>query len=295
MTSAFPEAYSSASEYLRNLFSTYLDVDPLVADWAYDRLSKDALTADEVMRELRYGSDSSARGQAAHAAYIARYPKMKELLTAGKLPWAPGSSPEQVYQEYENTIRSLTQRYGLNASFATRENISNYLINDMSAAEASDRMQLASRAVHQMPAEVRQLFKSYYGINEQDLTAYYLDPVNQAPILERKSSAVQLAGEGITRGVQISAAKAEWLAAMQITPDKAAQAFANVAARFGLEYASYGESVGRSDMVDAAFGQEAAARKTSRVEQSRKSAFQQSGSGAATTNQGSATLGTAET
>jgi len=282
----------SAKAYLQRLFGSILDVDPLVADWAYNRIQSEALTADEVMRELRYGTDSSPSGQAAHASYIKRYPQMKELLKEGKLPWAPGSSPEQVYQEYENTVKSLLKRYGASEAFSTRENISSYLINDVSAAEVSDRLQMAADAVHNMPDNVVNLFKTFYGLDERDLTSYYLDPVNQAPLLQRKSEAVRLAGEGLARGVQIQSAKAEWLAMNNVSPEQAKQAFAAVSARFGLEYAGSGQSVGRDTMVDAAFGDESAARKVERVQSGRKAAFE-GGAGVSPSQKGTGGLGSA--
>ena len=290
MTTPVPEYTESAKTYLQYLFSSVLDVSPIVADWAYNRIQSDALTADEVMRELRYGTDSSPAGQAAHASYIKRYPQMKQLLQQGKLPWAPGSSPEQVYQEYENTVKSLLKRYGISESFSTRDNISKYLINDVSAAEVSDRLQLASDAVHNMPDEVVGLFKSYYGLDEKDLASYYLDPQNQAPILQRKSEAVRLAGEGLSRGVKIQSAKAEWLAMNNVSPEQAREAFSQVSARFGLEYAAGG--AGRDTMVDAAFGDESAARKVERAQESRKTPFQ-GGTGASPTQKGTSGLGSA--
>jgi predicted DNA-binding protein YlxM (UPF0122 family) len=292
-TSPIDTTYTdSAKQYLQYLFSSVLDVDALVSDWAFGRIQDDALTPDEVMRELRYGTDSSPAGQAAHASYIKRYPQMKELLKAGKLPWAPGSSPEQVYQEYENTVKSLLKRYGASAAFSTRDNISNYLMNDVSAAEVSDRLQLASDAVHNMPNQVRSLFKSFYGIDEQDLTSFYLNPAEQAPILQRKSEAVRLAGEGLARGVQIQASKAEWLAMNNVSPEQARQSFAAVSARFGLEYGGAGGAVGRDTMVDAAFGDESAARKVQQAESGRKAAFQ-GGSGTTPTSKGTGGLGSA--
>ena len=290
MTTPMPEYTESATSYLQHLFSSVLDVDPLVADWAYNRIQQDALTPDEVMRELRYGTDSGPAGQAAHAAYIKRYPQMKQLLQQGKLPWAPGSSPEQVYQEYENTVKSLLKRYGVSESFASREKISKYLINDISAAEVSDRLQLASDAVHNMPDNVVALFKSYYGIDEKDLASYYLNPSEQAPILQRKSEAVRLAGEGLARGVKIQSAKAEWLAMNNVSPDQAREAFASVSARFGLEYGPGG--AGRDTMVDAAFGDESAARKVERAQESRKAPFK-GGTGVGPTQKGTGGLGSA--
>lgn len=288
MTTPIPDYTASASGYLQYLFSSVLDVDPIVADWAYKRIQDDALTADEVMREVRYGTDSSPAGQAAHAAYTKRYPQMKQLLTQGKLPWAPGSSPEQVYQEYENTVKSLLKRYGVSEAFAVRDKISSYLMNDVSAAEVSDRLQLASDAVNNMPDEVVGLFKTYYGLDEKDLASYYLDPVNQAPLLQRKSEAVRLAGEGLARGVKIQSTKAEWLAMNNVSPEQARQAFAEVSARFGLEQAG----VGRDTMVNAAFGDESAARTIQRTQESRKAGFEGS-AGTSPNQKGTGGLGSA--
>jgi hypothetical protein len=96
--------------------------------------------------------------------------------------------------------------------FLSKEEVNAMIVNNVSLAEAQDRIGLASQAVHMSSPELRSELQRLYGITDADLTRYWLDPKKEAPVLQRRFAAAQISEQAIRTGFgQISATQAEGL------------------------------------------------------------------------------------
>jgi hypothetical protein len=132
------------------------------------------------------------------------------------------------YIGMEDSYRQVLRAYGLK-QFDTDEYVSQFIANDTASTEFSNRIVTAVQRIQNAdPAIIKQL-KDYYGITENSLVAYVLDPEQQFPKIERQVQAAEIgvaaARQGITAGVQV----AEQLAAQGVTQAEAQKGYATIA------------------------------------------------------------------
>ena len=132
------------------------------------------------------------------------------------------------YIGMEDSYRQALRAYGLK-QFDTDDYVSQFIANDISANELSNRIVTAVQRVQNAdPAITRQL-KDFYNIGQNDLVAYVLDPNQQFQKIERQVQAAEIgvaaARQGITAGVQV----AEQLAAQGVTQAEAQKGYATIA------------------------------------------------------------------
>ena len=132
------------------------------------------------------------------------------------------------YIGMEDSYRQALRAYGLK-QFDTDEYVSQFIANDISANELSNRIVTAVQRVQNAdPAITRQL-KDFYNIGQNDLVAYVLDPNQQFQKIERQVQAAEIgvaaARQGLNAGVQV----AEQLAAQGVTQAEAQKGYATIA------------------------------------------------------------------
>lgn len=216
--------------------------------------------------------------------FKARFPAFDVLRSQGK-----GISVA-AYREYENTLRETLHSWGIpQEMYGSRQDIADLLINDVSASEANYRIQRAAEAAFTAPQETRDALRDLYGIDGGGLIAYWLDPDKAQPILERQYAAAKIAGAAQRQDIAVGVTEAERLAALGVTEAEANQGFVDVAARAGLQ-SGMGETVTQSEVIDARFGDAAAATKVNRVTAGRVGQFQ-GGGGAQESSSGVTGLG----
>jgi hypothetical protein len=132
------------------------------------------------------------------------------------------------YLNLEDTYRQVLRSYGLK-QFDTDAYVSQFIANDMSPTELSNRVVTAVQRVQNADPAVLSQLTSYYGIGSKDLVAYVLDPSQQFQKIERQVAAgeigVAAARQGITAGVTV----AEQLAAQGITQAEAQKGYSTIA------------------------------------------------------------------
>lgn len=209
--------------------------------------------------------------------YKARFPAMETLNQKGR-----GFS-EADYINYERNAASTEQQYGLPKGFLTDQHrITEMLTKDVSASEVVDRAKLNQAVAMDAPQETKDALKNLYGLGQDALTAFYFDPDNALPYLQRQYASATIAGEAARQSIDINRTTAEDLAAQGVSADAAAQGFGKVAGLTALEYGS-GETVSQADLIAAAVGNDAAAAaKVNRVGGGRVAAFSGGGSAAGT-------------
>lgn len=198
----------------------------------------------------------------------------------------------------ERAIAQVMHQAGLPAGFYDEpDDFMEFIGRDISAAEVQHRVAMASEAAYNMDPEVRRSLTEMYGLSQGDLTAYYLDPDRSAPILERQQQSARVRAEARRRSLGLSTEMAEDLVQRGVTTEQAAAGFDQVARLRGLTPGradraglTAGETINEASLVDAAFGDTDAQRRTQRVLGSRMAQFE-GGGGLATTERGVSGVG----
>lgn len=274
-----PQAPPDSSLSAKNLIADalrYFGLESL-ADWAWNLHLTTGAEIPEIMIEIRNRPE-----------YKARFPAMAELAASGR------AIDEGSYIDYENSVRTLLQRYGYpQGMYDTPQGIANLLLKDVSAAEVNERLTIAAAATYDYPPEVRARLRQEFGAGPGDLAAYMMDPDKALPLIQRQVRVSQVYGAADQQQVNIDEATAARLAENGITFEQARQGFGQVAATTQLG-AGYGETIAQGDRIAGAFGDAEAQRKQKRVQRSRQAGFAGGGS-AAETQQGVSGLGGSST
>lgn len=132
------------------------------------------------------------------------------------------------YLNLEDGYRQILRSYGLN-QFDTDDYVSQFIANDVSAAELSNRVVTAVQRVRNADPAVASTLKQFYGIGDADLVAYVLDPNQQFPKIQTQVAAAEIGAaaglQGLTPGVAVS----EQLARQGVTQAEAQRGYATIA------------------------------------------------------------------
>lgn len=283
-----PPAAFSALQLMENTLNAALGVTGL-GSWAAGLYNRGA-SPTEIIQALRYGTDTSPEGQAARSRYLEAFPRIDEFIKAGIFP---GESPELAYIAYRNTVAEAAQRYGINEDLFTKTKIADYIGNRVSAAEIADRMSQAATAVATTPAETLSVLRDYYGVQNNDLISFYLDPETTESMLQKRYTAARIGTEAARQQFGIDVQMAENLAERGITVGQAAEGFQTARQQSAFMYGR-GETASQQALLGAQFGEEESRKQIERIAKSRAGEFGQGGA-YTTTQQGIAGLGVAST
>jgi hypothetical protein len=113
--------------------------------------------------------------------------------------------------------------------FDTDDYVSQFIANDMSPGELSNRVATAVQRVRNADPAVSNMLKNYYGIGQNDLVAYVLDPNQQFQKIERQVAAAEIGVAGGRQGLNVGVPVAEQLAAQGITQAQAQRGYSTIA------------------------------------------------------------------
>lgn len=204
------------------------------------------------------------------------------------------------YVGLEQSFREVLRSNNLPVGFYDEnDDFAKLIEGDVSVAELQDRISEGYRKVQDADPEVKRQMQQLYGVGEQELAAYFIDPDRGAVALKRQAQAAQIAARGREQaGLQLTAESAEALAARGITPEEAQARFTERAGLAGLyqemgsEIAA-GQALSEAEKLGAAFGYDVAAQQAlERRRRQRVGEFQAGGQFARTSG---ATSGTVET
>lgn len=136
-------------------------------------------------------------------------------------------SPSE-YLTLEDDYRQVLRAYGL-TQFDNDAYVSQFLANDVSVSELSNRVVAAVQRVRNADPAVSAMLKNYYGISNNDLVAYVLDPNQQFQKIERQIAASEIGVAAGRQGFNIGVPVAEQLAAQGITQAEAQRGYATIA------------------------------------------------------------------
>ncbi len=132
------------------------------------------------------------------------------------------------YLNLEDSYRQVLRAYGLN-QFDNDQYVTQFISNDVSPAELSNRVVTAVQRVRNADPAVSNMLKNYYGIGQNDLVAYVLDPNQQFQKIERQIAASEIGVAAGRQGFNIGVPVAEQLAAQGITQAEAQRGYATIA------------------------------------------------------------------
>ncbi len=150
--------------------------------------------------------------------------------------------------QYQNIMRNygLPESYWSKDSMGTQKGFTNFIGNDVSAAELEDRIMNAQNRVINSNPEVTAALKQFYpDITNGDILAYTLDPTKGLEDIKRKITAAEIGGAAIQSGLQTNLGRAEELRKYGITKDTAQAG-----------YGAIGNSLMRGSQLASIYGQD---------------------------------------
>jgi len=132
------------------------------------------------------------------------------------------------YLNLEDNYRQVLRAYGLN-QFDNDQYVSQFIANDISATELSNRVQTAVQRVQNADPGTAKTLRDYYGIGQTDLVGYVLDPAANFQKIQRQVSAAEIGNAARVQGMEPGVATAEQLAAQGITEAQAQKGYSTIA------------------------------------------------------------------
>jgi hypothetical protein len=261
---------------LRKLIAKYTD--------STGNVSQSLVTA-----ELRNTPEYARR----FAGNVERKKKIEEDVAAGRQP-RYGLLSEADYVRAEDNYRTILSDYTIPGFYDTPESYVNLIANNISPKEIQGRAIAAQAAASSANPEIKAQLKSMYGIDENNLTAYFLDPEVAKTALKpiAASNAATLAAAAQRSGLTFTQTEAERLAGT-LAPGAndviaADTLFQQTSLTAGLTEGSVSgdtSTVGTADVLTAASGNVEAQAKLAKERQKRQAEYQ-AASGMAETQKG---------
>lgn len=132
------------------------------------------------------------------------------------------------YINVEDSYRQVLRSYGL-TQFDNDAYVKQFIANDVSAAELSNRVVTAVQRVQNADPAILSQLTDYYGIGRNDLVAYVLDPSQQFQKIQRQVAAAEIGVAAAKQGLQSNVAVSEQLAAQGVTEAEAQKGYATIA------------------------------------------------------------------
>ena len=226
-----------------------------------------------------YGADTISVLLQDTSEYKARFAGNEARSKAG----LPVLSPAD-YLATESAYRQVLSSAGLPKGFYDNPaDFTRWIADDVSPTEIKSRVDLAVSATSQANPQYKEALWQMYGINEADLTAYFLDRKRAEPILKKQAAAGAIGAAAIRRGFAASTLDLEGYATLGITADQAEQAYAQISSGFetmlGLA-GRYGSSWSQREAEQEVFtpgassgGSEAASEKGKRLRSQERALF----------------------
>ena len=214
------------------------------------------------------------------AAFKERFSGNEARRAAGK----PAYSVSQ-YLQLESSYRNTMLAAGLPPSFYNdKDDFANFIANDVSPDEIQDRVSKGFAAINNAPQNVIDEFQTLYGVDKNELAAYFLDPVRAKEIVIRKAEAAKIASQARQQAnISLGATQAELLAQQGITEQQAQTGFGLVLQGQKLTQPLQGEdALTQEELIAGTFGTNAAAaQRVAQTRRKRKGTFESGGTLAA--------------
>ena len=260
----------TATSIIANVFSYFGMYDHELVSPPRDALAERRITGsstvDDVGIQLRE-----------NPAFQRRFSANEARRRAGK--------PQYTISEYlqlENSYRSVLLAGGMDPGFYDGpEDFQRFIERDISPEELRTRVQQGYQAVREADPAVVEELKTLYGLNDNQLASFFIDPERTRESVVRAARAAEIATQARQQAnMPLVAGEAELLARQGITQEEARAGFGQI--QLGQELLQTQlqgeEALTREDILGATFGTNAAA--TQRVAtraRKRRATFEQGG------------------
>lgn len=130
-------------------------------------------------------------------AYQTRFAANKARSAAGKPVLSPAA-----YLAAERTYTEVLRSYGV-STLATKDTLSSFISNDISATEVADRVGLAIDRVKNADPFTKTALAEYYpSLNQTDIVSALLSPTEGLPTLKRKIQLAEIGGAAAVQGLK---------------------------------------------------------------------------------------------
>lgn len=274
--SALLEQQRQALEQQRaqNRESAYQIIQDVLANYGLGELSQfvndivfkeDVVSADVILGRVRQTKEYKQR----FAANEQRRAKGLNVLSESEYV-----AMERVYMQY-------FRQSGLpKEMFDENTDVQMLLANDVSVAELAQRVNQGYEAVRNSDPQIVNEMRRIYGVTDDQLAAYFLDPEKATPILLRQAQAAQIAGQArLQAGFELGMGQAEELAVAGVTQEQAREGFQAIQAAEELFQTLTGEQeITQQEQISGVFATNAAAQQRIRQRQrGRQAQFEQGG------------------
>lgn len=164
------------------------------------------------------------------------------------------------YLNAEDEYRQKLRDYGLK-EFDNDTYVKQFLANDTSLTEISNRIVTAVQRVQNADPAIMKQLKDYYGITQDKLVAYVLDPEQQFEKIKLQVSSAEIGVEAGKQGLSSDVAISEQLAKQGITQGEAQKGYATIAdilptaeklsAIYGGRLDAYNQSEGEQEVFNS--------------------------------------------
>jgi len=175
-------------------------------------LAKQGYNEDTITLELQNSEE-----------YKIRFAANEERLKKGLSVLTPAE-----YLSVEDAYRQTLRAYGL-TQFDNDAYVKQFIANDVSPTELSNRVVTAVQRVQNADPAVAQTLRDYYGIGQTDMVAYVLDPNQKLQEIQRKVAASEIGVAARRQGLEAGVSVAEQLAAQGVTQAEAQKGYATIA------------------------------------------------------------------
>lgn len=143
---------------------------------------------------------------------------------------------EATYLAQENDYEEWARYYGVFGKLGDtkekrRETFANLMANSVFTPEYKDRLSTYVERVDMGDPVVKRTLRSFYGITDDDLLGYFINPKENLKILQEKVTAAEIGGAATAQGLAASRAGAEDLARFGIDRAAAIAGYRDIAQR----------------------------------------------------------------
>ena len=194
--------------------------------------------------------------------YKTRFSANEARLKKGLQVLSPGE-----YLTMEDTYRQTLRAYGLK-QFDNDAYVKQFIANDVSPTELSNRVVTAVQRVQNADPAIALQLREFYGVGQDDLIAYVLDPEQQFQKIQRQVAASEIGVAAGRQGLRAGVGVAEQLAAQGVTQAEAQKGYATIAdilptaEKLSSIYGTTMDTYGQSEAEQEVFNSLASAQRT---------------------------------
>jgi len=192
---------------------------------------------------------------------------------------------EATYLQLEDSYNETLRAFGLQGYFGADRKVSqskmaDIIGNDISATEFKERIDTVVTRVNNADANIKTTLKSFYGIQDDDLVKYFLNPKENLPKLQEKVLSAEIGNEALKQNLLTDVTSATALAKLGITQEQAREGYQGIAnvlptgTKLGQIYGEEGINYTQKIAEEEVFGQlESAKRKRVRLAEKEVGSF----------------------